>query len=484
MVPVVHVEPDSSATTCNSTGTSSSTILELALKGSLTKLQQRFSPAQILNANDGHDGTALHYAAGGGHLATVRYLMETVGLDALAVCQRNGRTALHWAARNGHNTVCHYLVVPAGIHVDVLAKGEVTPLQLAIWQCHLETAQLLERLGANVHYVNQWGCGLAHWLAKYPLLRNTQPSQKEEEQRIRETCKWLFETHGVACDGPNNHGQTPLHKAAYAGNLKVVQYLVIQKGQMDNRRDHQGNSAADCAERTQSHTTAKWLRQYASPILFQSLETLGLQLQQLQHSREQPPLPPDTKTIRTTFLRLATQFHPDHHHPSDSEIYHEKWSSIQQAYTLLMCWWDNPESWDVQIRFLSRNQALQEWPRVKWTEEWHQQQQQQNAIHHHQQQQTSTIHTHDNDDDGDLLLLLQDFETKLLRLLLHTPQQQVALAQLPHEYAKNWHQPLPKPKHYGCRKLIHLLQRYCPHVQVEFVDSHTKHAIVKPATVS
>ena len=51
----------------------------------------------------------------------------------------------------------------------------------------------------------------------------------------------------VEYNAPNNHGQTPLHKAAYAGNLLVVQYLVGQFHVVDDIRDNHGNTAADCA---------------------------------------------------------------------------------------------------------------------------------------------------------------------------------------------------------------------------------------------
>ena len=54
----------------------------------------------------------------------------------------------------------------------------------------------------------------------------------------------------MECNSPNNHGQTPLHKAAYAGNSTVVQYLVGKFGVVDAIRDNHDNTAADCAERT------------------------------------------------------------------------------------------------------------------------------------------------------------------------------------------------------------------------------------------
>ena len=72
-------------------------------------------------------------------------------------------------------------------------------------------------------------------------------------------------------NSPNNHGQTPLHKAAYAGNLTVVQYLVEQFDVVDDIRDNHGNTTADCAERSQNNELAKWIRRHASIEIHQAI---------------------------------------------------------------------------------------------------------------------------------------------------------------------------------------------------------------------
>ena len=69
------------------------------------------------------------------------------------------------------------------------------------------------------YHPNSWECTTAHWLGKSPI---------KDDELVRQTCDWLFIQCKVEYNAPNNHGQTPLHKAAYAGNLTVVQYLVEQ----------------------------------------------------------------------------------------------------------------------------------------------------------------------------------------------------------------------------------------------------------------
>jgi len=64
------------------------------------------------------------------------------------------------------------------------------------------------------------------------------------------------------------HKQTPLHKAAYVGNLTVVQYLVEQFNVVDCIRDNHGNTAADCAKRSQNNDLAKWIRRHASVLKY------------------------------------------------------------------------------------------------------------------------------------------------------------------------------------------------------------------------
>jgi len=63
---------------------------------------------------DKHGSTALHWAAGGGHLALCRWLVRgdwdaaAPGIPADVAQEKDGRMPLHWAARNGHVHICRY----------------------------------------------------------------------------------------------------------------------------------------------------------------------------------------------------------------------------------------------------------------------------------------------------------------------------------------------------------------------------------------
>ena len=71
----------------------------------------RFDPKSAVDAKG---ASALLWAAGGGHLQMVQYLIEHAGCDPNFKQQGKrafqGRTALHWACRNGHLPVVRYLL--------------------------------------------------------------------------------------------------------------------------------------------------------------------------------------------------------------------------------------------------------------------------------------------------------------------------------------------------------------------------------------
>lgn len=138
--------------------------------------------------------------------------------------------------------------------VDVMAKGNVTPLQLCIWQGHVEcTRYLIETCHADYCTLETgWGCTLCHWLAKTLIYFNAgkgnegEKDDQEQEQdadtiisdssawhRIWTLCEYLTTTKDLqqslndnnnknyccccCCwTMPNHQGQTPLHKAAFA----------------------------------------------------------------------------------------------------------------------------------------------------------------------------------------------------------------------------------------------------------------------------
>ena len=182
---------------------------------------------EALRAVDAYGSNALHWAAGRGHLALVRYLVEDRGMDASFPANpprrrdaptTHGRTALHYAARNGHLAVVDYLITQPDVDADARAEGGVSPAQLACWRNEFAVVERLVAAGVDVAQKNDAGCGFAHWLACAP----------RDAGDLQPLAAWLAARLGPAALAvePNGHGHTCLHKAAFAGHFDLCAYLV------------------------------------------------------------------------------------------------------------------------------------------------------------------------------------------------------------------------------------------------------------------
>jgi len=218
----------------------------------------------------------------------------------------------------------------------------------------------------------------------------------------------------------------------------MLEYLVRERGIMDCLTDHQGNTAADCAERGKRWDVAVWIRRHASPLHQRALDVL------IPRGNVQGATTPSPFELRRLYLGKCKELHPDKcldHSESGSVA----WLELQQAYQLLLSWWTNPEVYDFNIRMGSRNPALFDRLTLMWIQEWH------------SVKAESVVGSPSPiPNTSDLLI----FERRLVSLLLTDVHKEkgLSLAQLPKEFQKSWDH-LPNPKDYGCRKWIDLLQR-------------------------
>jgi ankyrin repeat protein len=461
---------------------------------------------------------------------------------ANAANKTQGRTPLHWAARNGHLSVCKLLVKDFGANPDPLARGDVTPLQLAVWRGHLEVCQWLSKAGnADKGFVNGWGCTVHHWLAKSPIYseeRETEIQKQQQQQqqtqdgavsnrngknaerRLLALCKWLdddddrdddneIDPHSPeqklsAWGRPNDHGQTPLHKAGFGGNMPVLKFLLHAKGCSDTHRDSQHNTAADCAERNQQWEAARYLRRHGNPGCLQRARSV---LFQGSSSAQQPP--PTLSDVRASYLALARKYHPDRN-SNNATKNESRWKELQGAYRLWTLWWEDSVEADAVIRSLERHHFLQkELPLlILWHQTWHENQKRQldnakngqlfgNGDHAGngelppslaqrtaKKQKVGRVKSHHvpprQHFSPEALRKLEDFERRLVRLLGTLPSREIPLSQLPKEYEKTWGSSgnngattMIRPREYRCKKLGFLLEKHC---------FRTVEVLQKPAT--
>jgi ankyrin repeat protein len=171
----------------------------------------------------------IHQAAEAGDLAKVRALVE--GDPALVKARdENGRMPLHWAARGGHLDVLRY-IVEKGADLNALDNNGVAPLHTLAGSGQTEAARLLIEKGADIDIKN-------------PVKQT--PLNLAAEYGQEEMVKLLIE-NGANIENKHAYGRTPLVGAAREhGNINVIRML-LDAGADVNSSDKWGETALDLA---------------------------------------------------------------------------------------------------------------------------------------------------------------------------------------------------------------------------------------------
>ena len=189
--------------------------LAAARDGDLEALKALAAEGWDVRTSDRHGSTALHWAAGGGHLPIVRWLVEDCGLDPTATVQpKDGRNALHWACRNGMLPTCRWLVEECGMDPSAPTKDGTSPFHWAVWKGHREVCAWLIEAGADWRAKNSFGCNAVQWAALSGSV---------------EMCRWLQQV-GLELGLLNDNGHSALHKCAIYGHGDVIAWLLTDTG--------------------------------------------------------------------------------------------------------------------------------------------------------------------------------------------------------------------------------------------------------------
>lgn len=230
--------------------------LAAARDGDLMALKALVSDGWAATTPDRYGSCALQWAAGAGHLAVVRWLVEDCGLDPRTTTQpKDGRNALHWACRNGKLKVCRWLVENGRVDPSAPTKDGTSPFHWAVWQGHVDVCAWLVEIGADWRAKNSFGCNAVQWAA----LSGSVPM-----------CRWL-QNIGLRLDLLNHNGHSALHKAAVKGQQAVCTWLLSPDGgglgAQHMLPDGDGNTPAEMARLEGYKELGSWLEAEAARMI-------------------------------------------------------------------------------------------------------------------------------------------------------------------------------------------------------------------------
>ena len=176
--------------------------------------------------------TPLSWAAGIGHEAVVRLLVERDGVD-INSRDRNRRTPLMWAAMSGHEDVVRLLIERGGVGIDAKDKAGKTPLIYAAIDGYEAVVRLLiERGDVEINAKDGMGYTPLNWAAN---------------QGHETVVRLLIERGDVEINAESPIGYTPLICAALNGHEAVVRLLIERDDVEINAKDYRGMTALDNA---------------------------------------------------------------------------------------------------------------------------------------------------------------------------------------------------------------------------------------------
>ncbi|SPO01575.1 uncharacterized protein DNG_04248 [Cephalotrichum gorgonifer] len=184
-------------------------------------------PGYDIDRRNAYGRTPLSVAAGKGHEAIVKMLLESkANVDSRDL---TGRTPLSWAAKYGHETIIRLLIATGNVDIDVKDACGRTPLFLAIWKGHVPVVKLLLEKGkADVTSNDVDGqalltCSLFH--------------------RRSSITELLFDTGRFETNWKDRKGRSMLSQAAALGNKVAFKHL-LDMGTIDiNSKDNEGQTA-------------------------------------------------------------------------------------------------------------------------------------------------------------------------------------------------------------------------------------------------
>lgn len=185
-------------------------IHDAALNGDLVKVKALLkSDPKLLEASGNHGKKPLHYAAQGGHMEMVAFLLEQGA--AVDIKNEVNETPLQYAAAFGKKEVVEFLLSKGA---ELNAKTQFgNSAAYAAMRGNYDILEYLINKGADIMVKDEDGTTLLHFCAI---------------KGSKELISFLIKK-GIPVDGKTIQNRTPLHFAVMGGNLDGVNVL-IQEG--------------------------------------------------------------------------------------------------------------------------------------------------------------------------------------------------------------------------------------------------------------
>jgi ankyrin repeat protein len=228
-------------------------------------------------ARDGFGGTALHWAAAGGQLSSVNWIMDQISHHISTLTDSQGLTAVHLAVKNSHTHVVKTLL-SKGLNVQTLGR--------TIWDSVMDECMrkgepsmmktLLAASDTQFGYVNLRGQTLLHLSAIHGntsileyLLNETPIADRinDRDLRHRTALYWaasygradiirILVQHDPDVTLADQKGWTPLHAVFLSKNIsgqqvQAVVIALVEGNASSYVQDHQGKTPYHWTRRSQ-----------------------------------------------------------------------------------------------------------------------------------------------------------------------------------------------------------------------------------------
>ncbi|XP_067685531.1 serine/threonine-protein phosphatase 6 regulatory ankyrin repeat subunit A-like [Haliotis asinina] len=237
------------------------TILHWACEGGNVKIvKDLLTQCTVdINSNDRKGMTPLLFAAYHGKSDVLGLLIKK-GANALAVDHRK-RNILHLSCTGGHVDAVWYVLNHTSVDINGKDHTETTPVLLAAYHGEIKVFDILVENGADLTAVDKYGDNILHCachggsveITNRILMQNIvdinskgdggmTPVLMAASEGEKEVFDFLV-TQGADLLVTDEDGQTILHRACHGGNIKIVNYVLIQNIVDINSKDDKGMTA-------------------------------------------------------------------------------------------------------------------------------------------------------------------------------------------------------------------------------------------------